>query len=596
MAQKDIEIGIAGSGGDGVVSAGEILVNAAASDGLFTFMLKSFGPQIRGGESSVRVRLNEDLIATQGDRLDILVVLSWKDYLRFKKELLLKKNLVIVSDSEDKFPEENIPIDRGIIKAWYKVPFGQIAKESAGTMLAKNIVMLGVISELFSLPKDALKRSIEKKFKHKQKEVVDSNINALLAGMHYVSNNITKEDDILFEYKNGSPKLVMEGNEAIALAAIYSGVNYFAGYPITPSSEVMEFLAKHLPKYGGVVMQMEDELASINAIVGASFAGAKAMTSTSGPGISLMNESIGLASMAELPIVVVNVQRVGPSTGIPTKTEQADLMQAIWGSHGDSPRVVIAPSDVEDCFDTTVLSFYISEKYQIPVILLSDGFIGQRKESINPERFRNKKYGFKEINRRQTPTEEELKDYKRYRYTESGISPVSYPGIKGGEYQAAGIEHDELGWPTSDVDIHDNMNDKRFRKHDAIKDEFEFVRFYGPEDAEIGIIGWGSSKGAIKEAVERANANGIKVSAIIPQIILPFLTKPFDRFVKGKKKVIIAEVAYAGPFRRYLRGFIRFGDYGTSIVPYSISGGSPFTVEQIYDKIVEICKEEGCNK
>ncbi|HDR05927.1 MAG TPA: 2-oxoacid:acceptor oxidoreductase subunit alpha [Candidatus Marinimicrobia bacterium] len=592
MGQKDIAIGIAGSGGDGVISAGEILINASASDGLFTFMLKSFGPQIRGGESSVRVRLNQNPIATQGDRLDVLVVLSWKDFMRFRTEFLFKKDLVIVSDSEDKFPEKDIPIDREMIKAWYQVPFASIAKEASGTSLAKNIVMLGVISELFKLPQDALRRSVMKKFSHKSNEVIESNVKAITAGQEYVQVNLKKEDHVLFEYEPSHPKLVMEGNEAVAFGAIYSGLKYFAGYPITPSGEIMEFLGKFLPKYGGVMMQMEDELASINAVVGASFVGAKAMTATSGPGISLMNESIGLASMAELPIVVVNVQRVGPSTGIPTKTEQADLMQAIWGSHGDSPRVVIAPSDVEDCFDTTVLSFYIAEKYQIPVILLSDSFIGQRKESINPDRFRNMEYGFKKVNTRLTPTKEELENFKRYRLTESGISAVSFPGIKGGEYQAAGIEHDEKGWPTSDVDIHNAMNRKRFRKHDLIKKEFEFVRFYGPDDAEIGIVGWGSSKGAIKEAVERANAEGIKVGAIIPQIILPFLTGPFEKFVSNKKKVIMAEVAFSGPFRRYLRGFIRFGDYGASTIPFRISGGAPFTVEQIYDKIVEVSKME----
>ncbi len=596
MGQNDIVIGIAGSGGDGIISAGEILINAAASDGLFTFMLKSFGPQIRGGESSVRTRISQNPIATQGDRIDVLVVLSWKDFLRFQGEMMFKKNLVIVSDSEDKFPEEDIPLDMKNVEAWYKIPFGEIAKNSAGSLLAKNIVMLGAVSELFKLPDDALAKSIKKRFASKKSEVIESNLTAVHAGADYVRDNLKKTDHITFEYKKAKAQLIMEGNEAIAFGALYSGINYFAGYPITPSSEVMQWLSKEMPKYGGVFMQMEDELASINAIVGASFGGAKAMTATSGPGISLMNESIGLASIAELPIVVVNVQRVGPSTGIPTKTEQADLMQAIWGSHGDSPRVVIAPSDVEDCFDTTVLSFYIAEKYQIPVILLSDSFIGQRKESINPDRFKNLEYGFKKVNERLLPTAEELKEYKRFRYSESGISPITKPGIEGGEYQAAGIEHSEIGWPTSDVDIHEKMNVKRFAKHDLIKEEFEFVRTYGPDDAPIGVIAWGSSKGAVKEAVEKANANGYNVAAIVPQLILPFLTKPFEKFMKTKKHVLIAEVAYAGPFRRYLRGFIRFGDYGTKITPYSISGGSPFTVEQIYDKLVEICKSEGCGK
>ncbi|RKY51494.1 MAG: 2-oxoacid:acceptor oxidoreductase subunit alpha [Candidatus Neomarinimicrobiota bacterium] len=584
---NNIVIGIAGSGGDGVISAGEILVNAASSDGLFVFMLKSYGAQIRGGESSVRVRMSSEPVATQGDKLDILVVFSWKDFLKFQSEMLLEDHVVILSDLEDSFPEENIPIPADKLKNWYKVPFNQLATDAAGTSLAKNIAMLGVISELFNLPKTALEKSIKKKFGGKRKDIVEMNLNALKAGRDYVKKDIEKKDSVLFEYTPGEPRIVMEGNEATAFGALYAGVEFYAGYPITPSTEIMHWLSVYLPRYNGVVIQMEDELASINAVVGASFAGRKAMTATSGPGISLMSEGIGLAGMAELPIVVINVQRGGPSTGLPTKTEQADLMQAIWGSHGDAPRVVIAPSDVEDCFDCTVLAFYIAEKYQLPVIVLSDAFIGHRKESINPNRIRDLKYGFKKINRRITPTEKELEDYHRFKVTKNGISPVTWPGMENGMYQAAGIEHDEKGFPSSDVSVHAGMTKKRWEKFREIKREFSFERFYGPDDAELGIIAWGSTKGAVKEAVARANANGIKVQAIIPQILYPFLIQPFHDFLVNKKRVIFVEMAYAGAFRRYLRGFVRFGDFGVETVSYRQTGGIPFTVGQIYDKIVE---------
>ncbi|BFN38107.1 2-oxoacid:acceptor oxidoreductase subunit alpha [Fidelibacter multiformis] len=587
MASNNIVIGIAGSGGDGVISAGEILVNAASSDGLFVFMLKSFGAQIRGGESSVRVRMSSEPVATQGDKLDILVVLSWKDYLKFQSEMLLEDHVVILSDSEDSFSEENIPIPADKLKNWYKVPFNQLATNAAGTSLAKNIAMLGVISELFNLPKTALEKSVKKKFSSKRDDVIEKNLNALKAGRDYVKKEIEKKDSVLFEYTPGDPRIVMEGNEATAFGALYAGVEFYAGYPITPSTEIMHWLSVYLPRYNGVVIQMEDELASINAVVGASFAGRKAMTATSGPGVSLMSEGIGLAGMAELPIVVINVQRGGPSTGIPTKTEQADLMQAIWGSHGDAPRVVIAPSDVEDCFDCTVLAFYIAEKYQLPVIVLSDAFIGHRKESINPNRFRDLKYGFKKINRRITPTEKELEDYHRFKITKNGISPVTWPGMEKGMYQAAGIEHNEKGFPSSDVSVHSRMTKKRWEKFREIKREFSFERFYGPDDAELGVIAWGSTKGAVKEAVARANANGIKVQAIIPQILYPFLIQPFHDFLRHKKRVIFVEMAYAGAFRRYLRGFVRFGDFGVETVSYRQTGGAPFTVGQIYDKIVE---------
>ncbi len=587
LNNKNIVIGIAGSGGDGVISAGEILVNAASSEGLFVFMLKSYGPQIRGGESSVRVRMSDLPVQTQGDKIDILVVLSWSKFLRFKEEMILEDKVIVVSDINDPMADEDVPLTDEQREFWYKIPFTKLSEDLTGAKLAKNIVMLGAISELFSLPKDALQKSIQKKFKYKEQSVIDANIDALKAGAEYAKKNVKKADPLHFEYEPKEPRLVMQGNEAIALGAMYAGLDYYAGYPITPSTEIMEWISKYLPQKGGISMQMEDELASINAIMGASFAGKKAMTATSGPGISLMNEGLGLASMAELPLVVVNVQRGGPSTGLPTKTEQSDLMQAIWGSHGDSPRVVIAPSDVEDCFDCTVLAFYIAEKYQMPVIILSDLFIGHRKESINPESISTNKHGFRLTYNRDVPSPEELEDYKRYKITKTGVSPMSYLGIKGGEYLGSGIEHGENGWPNSNVAIHAKMTEKRWKKFDYIKEEFRFERFYGPEDAKLGIIAWGSTKGAVKEAVKKANDMGIPVGAMIPQLIFPFLIEPFKEFIRNKSRVIIPELSYAGQFRRYLRGFLRFSQYGCKVTPFRKTGGAPFMVEEILDKIKE---------
>ncbi|MBW6458542.1 MAG: 2-oxoacid:acceptor oxidoreductase family protein, partial [FCB group bacterium] len=296
---NNIVIGIAGSGGDGVISAGDILINAASSEGLFVFMLKSFGAQIRGGESSVRVRMSDLPVQSQGDRIDIMVVLSWRNFIRFKSELLLEEEVVIVSDSADPMEDGDIPLTESQRKYWYKIPFAKLAEEHSGSAQAKNIVMLGAISELFSLPREALKKAVNKKFRTKSEEIIQSNLKAIIAGEEYIRKNVEKIDPLVFEYKTGDKRLVMQGNEAIAMGAIYAGLNFYAGYPITPSTEIMEWISRYLPQRDGITMQMEDELASINAIMGASFAGKKAMTATSGPGISLMNEGIGLASMAE---------------------------------------------------------------------------------------------------------------------------------------------------------------------------------------------------------------------------------------------------------------------------------------------------------
>jgi len=583
MELKDIVIGLAGSGGDGVVSAGQILASAGAGVGIYSFMLKSFGPQIRGGESSCRVRLSEHQINSHGDRVHVLGVFNWKDFKRFKSEMLFTDPVVIIQEDADKTPQENIPIPSDVERIIYRVPLGALAKEKAGSDLAKNMVMLGVLSALFNLPAEGIQDEIRKKFRKKKQEITDSNIAGFQAGVEYVTNEIDRQEDTSFSYQPSEPKVLMEGNEAISYGALFAGCRFFAGYPITPASEILEWMGRELPKFNGTMLQAEDEMAAIGMIIGASFAGEKAMTSTSGPGLSLMSEQIGLASIAELPIVIVNVQRTGPSTGIPTKTEQADLQQALYGTHGDANRVVIAPADVEDCFDVTVQAFYIAEKYQVPVIVLSDQYVGQRKETFGQTALFGNGGGFVEQTRRTLPSEEELQEYKRFRFTETGVSPVTWPGVKKGAYQAAGIEHDEEGLPTSDVEMHAKMTEKRFSKNKFIGEELNFVRFYGPEDAEVGIVGWGSSKGAIKEAVSRLNDDGYPVSAAIPQILLPFPQEKLEKYLEPLHTIIVAELSYTGQFYKYLKGFLRFGD--RELKQYARAGGSPFDVEEIYNVV-----------
>lgn len=371
--------------------------------------------------------------------------------------------------------------------------------------------------------------------------------------------------------------MVISGNEAIALGALAAGVDFFAGYPITPATEIMEYLAKLMPLQGGVWVQSEDEIAAIGMALGASYAGKRAMTATSGPGLSLMNEMIGLASLAEIPLVIVDVQRAGPSTGMPTKTEQADLQQALYGTHGDAPRVVIAPADVEDCFNVAADAFCIAEEYQIPVIILSDQFIGQRKESVprlDPGRVRTCD--------RRLPDERELEDYRRYTLTDSGISPMSIPGLANGEYTAAGLEHDERGLPVSTTEMHEEMNAKRFRKLEALRRDWKYTRRYGPPDAEIGIIGWGSTKGAIKEAVQWAEAEGRRVTGLVPQLIYPLPYQDMDSFLKPLKKVVVVEMSYSAQFLKYLRANFKLPD---DVVLLKRSGGRPFTAEEVYEKI-----------
>ena len=336
------------------------------------------------------------------------------------------------------------------------MPFAKLAGD-AGAKGSKNVVGLGVLVALFGLRQETIRRAIEKRFGRKKAAVGELALKAFDAGLAHGATLATLKDRGI-TFTPGPSKLIMSGNEAVAVGALHAGCRFFAGYPITPSTEVLQFLDEWFPKMGGSVIQTEDELAAIGAVVGASFAGVKSMTATSGPGLSLMTEMLGLASMAEVPCVIVDVQRGGPSTGLPTKSEQSDLWQALFGSHGDAPRVVIAASDVEDCFHATVEAFNISEEFQIPVVVLTDQSIGQRRETLDPGRLVH------EVIDRAIPTAAELVDYERYKDTPEGTSPMSVPGMKGGIYQTNGLEHDELGRPASMHIVHEKMNAKRYRK------------------------------------------------------------------------------------------------------------------------------------
>src|SRR5215813_7143179 len=310
-----------------------------------------------------------------------------------------------------------------------------------------------------------------------------------------------------------SAKLLTDGNDMCAAAAIFAGCTFFSGYPITPSTEIMQFFDRELWKYGGTVLQAEDESAGIGAGVGASFAGKKAMTATSGPGMSLKTEMLGLASIAELPLVCVNVQRGGPSTGMPTKAEQADLFQAAFCAHGDCLRPILAPTSVGDVFGITVEAFNLAEYYQTPVIILSDQEIAQRKETLDPIDTSK----FQRVERRR-PTEAELTNYARFKMAESGISPISHPGLPGGNYLAAGIEHNELARPTANGEMHSRMNEKRFRKFNPLKNRRDLFDVEGDPEAPIGLVSWGSVAGVAREAVRLAIAQGLQVKLLIPKL------------------------------------------------------------------------------
>ena len=342
----------------------------------------------------------------------------------------------------------------------------------------------------------------------------------------------------------------------------------------------MQFIDREIWKYGGTVLQAEDEIAGIGAVVGASFAGKKAMTATSGPGMSLKTEMLGLASIAELPLVCVNVQRGGPSTGMPTKAEQGDLFQAVFSAHGDCLRPVLAPTDVGDSFGITVEAFNLAEFYQTPVIILSDQEIAQRKEIVEPIDTST----FRLIERRR-PTEAELAKYSRFKLTESGISPISHPGMVGGNYLAAGIEHNELGRPTASGEMHGRMSEKRFRKFDSLKNRADLFIVEGEHDAPIGLVSWGSVAGVAREVLRRAQAEGMHVKLLVPKLLYPVAEQVYQDFFASVTRGLFIEQSYQGQLYRLVRMFVNLPPL---VKPLAKSGSNPFQPAEVLERLREL--------
>ena len=569
----DVLIGMAGAGGDGVISAGESLIVAAALEGYHAMLTKSFGPQIRGGESSFRLRIAAgDLYAVSGP-LDVAIALNWDDFLRFGAELPVAPQTIILHEAECATVPEAVWLAGVLPSDVLAVPISRLARE-AGSDKVKNTVVLGLLSEWLGFAPEALLAGIRRKFARKGPAVLDANERAFSAGRLYaVGSPLPRTRRLTSVATPTVPKLLTDGNEMCGAAAIFAGCTFFGGYPITPSTEIMQYLGREIWKYGGAIFQAEDEIAGVAAVVGASFAGKKAMTATSGPGMSLKTEVLGLATIAELPLVCVNVQRGGPSTGIPTKSEQSDLFQAVFSAHGDVVRPVLAPTTVRDTFATTVEAFNIAEEYQTPVIVLSDADIGQRKEVVDPIDTSS----FHLVERRR-PLPPELEEYRRFALTDSGISPISEPGMPGGNYLASGIEHNESGAPTASGALHTKMNEKRIRKLMPLAMRRDLFDMFGPDDAPIGIVSWGSVSGVAREALGLATASGVPAKLLVPRLLYPVAQQIYEEFFASVRTGVVVEQSHQGQLYRLLRMFV---DIPTNVVSLCRSGSNPFTPHEL---------------
>lgn len=575
---SDLVIGMAGAGGDGVIAAGEAIIMGSARDGYRAMLTKSYGPQIRGGESSFRLRIATDRLYNVGSALDVAIALNWDDFLRFGSELPVTGHTTVVYDTASGVATNDLPLAGVKPAEAIAVPIEQMARDNAGTDKAKNTVVLGLLSEWLGLSRDGLLAGLRKRLAKKSPEVLEGNERAFDAGVAFAkANPLAAGRQLAKPAAKPSGRLLCDGNEMCAAAAIFAGCDFFGGYPITPSSEIMHWLSKEIWKYGGSLMQAEDEIAGVGAVVGASFAGKKALTATSGPGMSLKSEMLGLATIAELPLVAVDVQRGGPSTGIPTKSEQSDLFQAAFSAHGDVVRPVLAPTSVGDVFRVTVEAFNIAEQYQTPVIILSDGEIGQRKEIVDP--IDTAHY---QIVDHRTPNDRELETYKRFQITESGISPLSHPGMEHGNYLASGIEHSEKGSPTASGEMHAQMNEKRIKKLMPLKSRRDLFTIEGDAGAPIALVSWGSVAGVAFEALDIARRQGIRAKLLVPRLIYPIAEGVYEEFFASVKAGVVLEQSHQGQLYRLIRMFV---DVPRGLESLARSGSNPITPNDVLDRL-----------
>jgi len=565
-----LTVRIAGEGGEGVISTGELLTTALARTRHDVFTFRTYPAEIKGGPAMFQIRYADHPVLSVGNQLDVL--------LAFNEEAVdlhagdLKSDGLLVYDSTVFDPEKKV--QKGV--HLLGVPLTTIATQGVGLKKSKNMVGLSVMGGLLGTPIEQFKALVTEKFASKGEDILQKNMMAIDEGYRWVERNAKIEKDMVVPSSiRKDRKLIMSGNEAMSAGAIAAGCRFYAGYPITPASDILSLMEKELPRFGGCAIQTEDEIAAVSACVGASYAGMKAMTATSGPGFSLMIEVMGLASMTETPVVIVDCQRSGPSTGMPTKTAQSDLLSAVFMGHGEAPRVVLAPSNVKDCFYGMVKAFYIAEKYQIPVIMLSDQSLSHRTQTFTKPNLQNLK------------TQERLRasrngTYKRFLDTENGVSPVSFPGDEGLMYVSTGLEHDEKGNPSWSPSNHQRMSAKRHRKLDFIAKETGFTRRFGDEHATVGIICWGSTEGPVEEAIEMAAVEGLEVKALTLKMIHPLPDEDIRNFLVNLKQVIVPEVNFTGQLTHILRSRYLF-----PFQPFTKCTGIPISPDDIKNRLEE---------
>ena len=572
-------IRIAGNSQDGIQAIGGFLARLAGRSAQEVMTFMTIPSTISGGPSIFQVRIGSGEVLSAGDEADLLLAFYQHSYENHIGSL--KKGGIVLYDSDHVEPKPELQAQYHHVG----VPISNLTIEAIGGTAkdkGKNIFALGLVTRIFDLDVPKLEALISERFGGKDPSVLNNALAAFHAGCGYALGDVLQTFEFVRNQGGERPQVVMNGNEAIAYGLIASGVRFGAAYPITPWSDVMEILRRELPKYGGTFVQCEDEIAAISMANGASFAGRVAVTGSSGPGISLKMESLGWAVNAEIPLVVVNIQRGGPSTGLPTQVEQSDLNLACYGSHGDAPRIVIAPANVEECFYTAIEAVNIARKYNVPVFVLSDQAIATRIEAF-PEP------DLEKVCQDITPDLTPVPDYKPYDLSSpDGVTPRVVPGtrILSGRYPiAGGLEHDEFGHPTGSPRLHTEMSAKRRKKLQAFAATLPAPKVYGPSEGNVLLVGWGSTQGPIREAVDRARAAGDSVSGLHIKYLHP-LAPGLDDIFAGFNRIRVVEMNDQGIYGYgQLAGLLRARYCEPKIRGINKTEGLTWKVSEILDRV-----------
>jgi 2-oxoglutarate ferredoxin oxidoreductase subunit alpha len=561
-----------GPAGEGIMSAGMIFAKCATRGGLNTYNYIEYPSLIKGGHNTYQVQVGADEVFFVSNKINLLVALDKETIDRHSQELnpgggIIYDGEKINLDAKD-YPQIKL----------YSVPLEAMALERKNRLL-KNTIALGANLALLDYDLEILLSMISDIFKRKGEAIVKMNTDAARAGYDYIKNNFKADFGFKLEKMSNQPKMVISGNEAIACGMQAAGCKFFPAYPMTPATSILHFLKAKERDYNMVVVQTEDEISALAMAIGANYAGVRSATATSGGGFSLMVEHLGLSGITETPVVVVNSQRPGPATGLPTWTEQADLRFLIHAAQGEFSRIILAPGDANEAFYLTAEAFNLAEKYQIPVIVLSDKLLSESYESTDEFDLSKVK-----IERGEILSDADLasnQNYLRYKITASGISPRSLPGQANGISDTNSDEHDEYGFSTEESEMRIKMMNKRFSKMEAIRKEIIEPKIYGDKKAKITLIGWGSTKKPILESLKLFKEKGIVVRFLHFTYLWPLPEKQIKKILTEKGKTFILENNHDGQLAALIKEITGL-EPDHQILKYD---GRPFWPEEIVERV-----------